>query len=350
MKHQYYLGTTSPEGFVTQFSNTIKDDTFYTYILKGGPGTGKSTLMKKIASNYPEESEIYYCSSDTSSLDAVVLTDKKIIVVDGTAPHTFDPYYPGVCQEIINMSAYWDKSKLQNSKTTIKYLQNENLSCHTKVTRYIKALASVNTDIYKTGESAILEDKLEKYIKRKSEKLFGKIRNNTEIFKKYRQLSAFTSDGYNTCKLPEDYEIYLIKDSMFTAGSLLLKKLSDIASSNGIECIVSKCYGFYEPIYEHVIIPKLKIAFVSSNFFTQCNFEYENIKKINLTDFYDKEYLLKKKNTISFNKKVSLEILSEISKTIDTALCIHDELEKYYIGSLDIDRLNNFTDKFISSL
>ena len=46
-KQIYFLGGTSPSGFQSKFLEQIKAPGFYTYILKGGPGTGKSTLMKK---------------------------------------------------------------------------------------------------------------------------------------------------------------------------------------------------------------------------------------------------------------------------------------------------------------
>ena len=45
----YFLGGTSPTGFRSKFIEQIKKPGYYTYILKGGPGTGKSTLMKKVA-------------------------------------------------------------------------------------------------------------------------------------------------------------------------------------------------------------------------------------------------------------------------------------------------------------
>lgn len=52
--------------------------------------------MKKIAGELSEidEPELYYCSSDPDSLDAVVFRKIKAIIVDGTSPHVFEPDYP----------------------------------------------------------------------------------------------------------------------------------------------------------------------------------------------------------------------------------------------------------------
>lgn len=44
----YFLGCSSPEGFHSFFGELCPAHSGgYTYIIKGGPGTGKSSLMKK---------------------------------------------------------------------------------------------------------------------------------------------------------------------------------------------------------------------------------------------------------------------------------------------------------------
>ena len=60
------------------------------YILKGGPGCGKSSLMHRVAQRAEEAGEsVEYiqCSGDPDSLDAILLPGRKTAIVDGTAPH-----------------------------------------------------------------------------------------------------------------------------------------------------------------------------------------------------------------------------------------------------------------------
>ena len=47
---EYFPGANTPEGFYSYYSDILKpDETEHKIILKGGPGTGKSSLMKKTA-------------------------------------------------------------------------------------------------------------------------------------------------------------------------------------------------------------------------------------------------------------------------------------------------------------
>ena len=32
----------------------------------------------------------------------IIIRDKKVAMIDGTAPHVVEPVYPGACEEIIN--------------------------------------------------------------------------------------------------------------------------------------------------------------------------------------------------------------------------------------------------------
>ena len=92
---QYFLGANSPRGFYSLYDQLIPiEDACSVYILKGGPGCGKSTLMNRVARVAEEANlpvEYILCSGDPDSLDAIVLPTLKIALVDGTAPHAAAP-------------------------------------------------------------------------------------------------------------------------------------------------------------------------------------------------------------------------------------------------------------------
>ncbi len=90
-KISYFLGANSPQGFYSLMDQLIDPaEANAIYILKGGAGCGKSSLMKEIgkkAEELGEKPEYIYCSGDPDSLDGLVLPDCKVALVDGTAPH-----------------------------------------------------------------------------------------------------------------------------------------------------------------------------------------------------------------------------------------------------------------------
>lgn len=87
----FYVSANSPYGFFSYFEDIIHLKTRNRmYILKGGPGVGKSTLLKKVAAALSSEGhsvELIPCSSDPASLDGVIVDDLHTILIDGTAPH-----------------------------------------------------------------------------------------------------------------------------------------------------------------------------------------------------------------------------------------------------------------------
>lgn len=346
---EYFLGGTSPEGFCSKFIEQIKKDGFYTYILKGGPGTGKSTLMKKITEAFADHPvSLYYCSSDINSLDAVVIEDKKIIIVDGTAPHVFEALYPGASQEIINLGEFWDEKKICRHCDAIHYLMDENLKYHTRVRCYIKALSSLNDDIYSIGESALDVEKLDAYTARLCRKIIGKKSLGEKGKVEFRQLSAFTTENYITKSLSSDYSVYLLRDDFFAGSDKFLRTAADYLVNSGCDVVVSECNMHHTPVFEHVFSETAKTAFMTSNFFNK--FMDLKAAKINFSRFYRKELISAKKQRLSFDRKASLELADEAAETLADALAIHDELEKKYIDSIDFKKLGGFSEKFIDKL
>ena len=84
----FYLGANSPTGFYSLYSELLPPETASViYILKGGPGCGKSTLMRQVMEEKGASVEYIACSGDPDSLDAVVFPALNTAIVDGTAPH-----------------------------------------------------------------------------------------------------------------------------------------------------------------------------------------------------------------------------------------------------------------------
>lgn len=92
-----FFGTLLPSGgknYIDELTADLKKRIF----IKGRPGTGKSTMLKKIrteANRRGFDTETYFCSFDTQSLDMVVIREIGICVFDSTAPHEMFPTRSG---------------------------------------------------------------------------------------------------------------------------------------------------------------------------------------------------------------------------------------------------------------
>ncbi|MBQ2695982.1 MAG: hypothetical protein IJF61_01620 [Clostridia bacterium] len=64
------------------------------YFIKGRPGTGKSTFLKKLAQTAFDNGfhvERYHCAFDPNSLDMVIVRELDLCFFDSTAPHEYFP-------------------------------------------------------------------------------------------------------------------------------------------------------------------------------------------------------------------------------------------------------------------
>lgn len=86
-----FLGANSAGGFSSLYDELEKVDNITDMmVLKGGPGVGKSTFMKKLGADAESagfDVEYVNCSGDPKSLDAVIVPALGTLAVDGTSPH-----------------------------------------------------------------------------------------------------------------------------------------------------------------------------------------------------------------------------------------------------------------------
>lgn len=88
-----FFGASTPVKPIN-FINELTEDIKARYFIKGRPGTGKSTFLKRFrkeAADRGFDTETYYCSFDPKSLDMVVVRELSLCIFDSTAPHEMFP-------------------------------------------------------------------------------------------------------------------------------------------------------------------------------------------------------------------------------------------------------------------
>lgn len=87
------LGTLTPRGAENTVDSITKNITTR-LMIKGKPGTGKSSLMKDLANEANArglDAQIIWCGLDAGSVDMVIIPELNFCIFDSTEPHVFDP-------------------------------------------------------------------------------------------------------------------------------------------------------------------------------------------------------------------------------------------------------------------
>ena len=147
----YYLGANTPVGFYSLYDELIDlERARDVRILKGGPGCGKSTLMRQVGEAMEERGhtvEYIRCSGDPDSLDGVVIPALGAAVVDGTAPHVIEPRYPGLVERYVDLGAFCDRAALRGAETELKACMKSYKACYRRAYRCLTAAAQLEEDM-----------------------------------------------------------------------------------------------------------------------------------------------------------------------------------------------------------
>lgn len=332
-----FLAANSAEGFVSYFKECYKPfDDFKAYIIKGGPGTGKSSFMRKIlkeASERKISADEVYCASDPSSLDGVILKDIKTVFLDGTAPHTVEPALPGISDCMLDFGQFWDSDILRQNKDVIIKLLNKNRTLHRSAAKHINSAGKIIKEQISSLPKKVSTNKLFAAADSLCDEF---IPFKTGIGNKWnRFLGGITPNGamYFTDSLPDSK--VLIKDSCGVCANSVLQRIAEKAISCGYEVVIFKNPILPNTLTDVVLIPELDICFVWENIFFRCkNFS----KTVALCDTDENR----------FEEEVKRET-ETAADYIKKAKEIHDELEGYYISAMDFEKVNSFTEEFIKS-
>lgn len=348
----FFLGANAPGGFVSVFHNSYcAEDGWHTYIIKGGPGTGKSTLMKRVAAYFIKEGvrcRLCPCSSDPQSLDAVIFPDLKITIMDGTAPHIVEPRYPGACEEIINLGEAWNPQKLSENREKILLLSKANHDAHRKASGYITAAGCLIEDSAFIARAATDIKKAECFALRLAKKTIPKTTANGCEWLRY--LSGITPKGpmfYRKTIEKMCDDVIVISDDSGGASPVILDTVRRYAIGAGHEIISCYCPMQPKTKCEHIIIPALKLAFSTK---TRYHSAVTSNRIIHARRFTNAEKLHEERLRLSYNRRAAADLIAAATDTLAEAKALHDELERCYITAMDFDSMNRRTEEIVQKI
>lgn len=330
----YFPGGNTSLGFVSFYNNILRNDTpGKLAIIKGGPGTGKSSLMKKIGEYFKSENEyVHYlhCSSDCNSLDGVYLPKYNSAVIDGTSPHVVDARYPGAYDKIFNVGALINDKITQNKEDI--YCLSRNISkkfsdCYAN----LRVAASVYDIMQNVSLESRIEDEIHNFCYNVSKRVIHE-RDSGKVRKMF--LSAITPQGlvnYFDSIMGDKYVIKLDCDTGDGAGEIL-KKLILFCTNQNTDMDIYYCpLKPYEP--EHIVFKNTHIALSVSNKFHNIS-EADEI--VYFKDFVKNDY------DNSHNLTTYEQYINKALFDVKEAKILHDELESYYIRNFDFTKMDAF--------
>lgn len=351
----FFFGANNKSQYCSLYKNLYTPFENGTHIiLKGGPGTGKSTLMKRVAEKLERKGyyiEHGFCSADPGSLDIIFVPEINFSILDGTSPHIFDPVLPGVTEHIVDLGVAWDRNFLKKHINEIGQLTSENFLQHKKVTDFLRVAAQIEKESSALCLNFTDEDKLMRYVKRLSARIIPENRNAEKGKINKRFLSAVSPDGvvvqYETIVALCE-KIITIEDEFSAVSPFIAEYISNYAINNGYDVYQCYCPLFPFSKIEHIIIPQLKVAI-----FTENSYHYsidDGEKTVHASRFYDKEKFKTNKEKLFLQKRAKKELIDEAVKKLSIAKDIHDRLEDYYIKATDFDIINDISNKILKAI
>jgi len=334
-----FPGGNTSKGFFSYYHYIIsEDEANRVFVLKGGPGVGKSSFMKKVSDVMTKRGydvEHMHCSSDKHSLDGVVIPDIGVALLDGTAPHVVDPKCPGVIDEIINLGDFWNEDALRGNREKIVRIKNEISGLFARAYRYLAAALCIYEDSAALYGPAVDEAKESILAHELIGELLEGIPLPAETGRERRMFaSAITPDGlvnYLDDLMIAD-NIYKLEGFPGAGTEKLLEKLKAAALERGLRAEAYYC-AFNPLKLEHLIIPDLNTAFTTVNRYHST--DACSLREIDFSECLNDRLTLTNRSEIAYNQARFDALLNKAVGLIHSAKGLHDELEAYYIPAMD---------------
>ncbi len=347
----YFLGANTPRGFYSLYDGfTDTDAGDFLWVLKGGPGCGKSSFMRRIgqaASDAGFDVEYIVCSGDPRSLDGVYIPALRTAYADGTAPHVLEPPYPGAGGAYLDLSRFYDAAALREKLDALAAFSRAYKAKYAEAYALLAALPAADALLSEESTPELLSA-----ASRRAESLARRalpVRRGREGAQKLRFVSAFGCE--RRVFLAETVgalcgKVYLL-DRESGLADVYLRTLAGSAQRRGWDAVLCPDPLAPEKL-EAVLLPEAGFGCVAAR---ASEFpDHPAARRIRLDAAADKELLRAARARQREAKKLRELLLSRAAETFASAKALHDELEAICNPLVDFDGVYREADAHIRRL
>lgn len=346
-KGVYFAAVNSSGGFRSYFKDLFEPEKFRSvYLIKGGPGTGKSGLMRTISSRAQELGlyvEEYLCSSDPASLDGVVIPAIGFGIMDATSPHSAEPKIPGAVENLFNTGAFWDKDKLFQNREQILELIRLKSRAYREGYRLLACAGEIAREIMLFSTEDFQWEKMRRAAASVAKKTF--LVPGTKITEPRLQ-TAFGAGGFmrlDTFEKAAD-TVRVVHDRDFT-GFAFLAQIEKEAEKAG-EHVYRSVSPLFPEYPDALYFPREKCAFILREKDAYPILPQKTYEVVNMARFISPDARKANRQKIRFGKKCLDMLLSESGTAFAEAKKHHAVLETIYTASMDFPKMQEAIAEF----
>lgn len=338
----FFLGATTPAGFKGYFERLSREEDMRLYLIKGGPGCGKSGMLKRLSQLASEPVQRIHCASDPDSLDGLVFLRQRAAILDATAPHVVEPRAPVADEQVVSLYHTISAETLRPNSGAIKELFAQNAALRARAARYIASAGSLLLDSRRAEACAANFEKVRRYTKRLCARLLPRTQGPSG--EQVRLLSAITPKGmvfYGGSIQALAGKTIVLQDEYGAVSRLMMELIRAEALERGYQIITCPCAMHPEDKTDHIIVPALGLAFCTSNSWHPV--AVAGAQAVRCARFLDREALGGYRARLRFNQRAAAELIEQAVALMAQAKSCHDELESYYRAAVDFSAVDKMT-------
>lgn len=273
-----------------------------------------------------------------------------------TTTHVVDPIHPGAVDCILHLGEFWNEAGIRLHRNEIFQSQKQIKTHYACAYGYLGAAGKIYENLETLYGLAMQKEELYKWIARIINRELSHKELKAEMGESKKQFAgAITPKGFvNYLEgLLDGYEkTYVLKAPVGADASKVLELFAESARYRGFDTEEYYCPIRPETKLEHLFIPALKIAFVTSNRFhsVEASELSGTVLIVDMQQMLDETILESHQHTVTDSLERYDELLLKGVTCMKKAKKQHDILEESYIPNMDFQGVEALRQKVLSEI